>query len=185
MNLENRPELNQLKSKSINLNSIWRKLEQTGFKFYCVSCHRERHLAVPARVGTPQFYFHVLVATAFLMLVFWPLFHAKGVVLLVPIWGAFEALYRMKFRSMLVCPDCDFDPVLYLVNPDKAVIQVENVWRKKFEERGYPFPERKRQGRVAPAVVPQQPVAEAEATVEVTPGTAELSQNNPLPSQTA
>lgn len=132
--------------KSINLNSIWKKLERTGFKFYCVSCHKERHLSVPARAGSFPFYMHVVMTTAFLMLITWPLFHLKGMVLAVPVLGAFEMLYRIKMRAALVCPDCDFDPVLYLVDRDKAVQRVETVWRKKFEEKGYPFPERKRNG---------------------------------------
>ena len=145
------------KKKSINLNSIWKKLERTGFKFYCVSCHKERHIEVPARAGSFQFYFHAGVTTAFMMLITWPIFHWKGVVLLVPVLGIFEGLYRMKMRSVLVCPDCDFDPILYMVDPDKAAQQVENVWRKKFEEKGYPFPERKFKNgkRIPPKAQPQ------------------------------
>lgn len=134
--------------RSVNLNSIWKKLERTGFRFYCVSCHRERLLAVPARAGSFQFNIHVLVTTAFLMLVTWPLFHFKGVVLFIPIWAAFEGFYRMKMRSVLVCPDCDFDPVLYMVDRDQAVQKVEDVWRRKFEKMGHPFPERKRNGQL-------------------------------------
>lgn len=142
--------------KSINLNSIWKKLERTGFRFYCVSCNRERLLSVPARAGSFQSYVHVTVTTAFLMLITWPLFHFKGVVLFIPVWAAFETLYRMKMRAALVCPDCDFDPVLFMVDRDQAVQKVEDVWRRKFEEKGYPFPEHKKNGQLR-----RKPIAEA------------------------
>lgn len=62
------------------------------------------------------------------MLVTWPLFHFKGVVLFIPIWAAFEGFYRIKDAFCFgVCPDCDFDPVLYMVDRDQAVQKVEDV----------------------------------------------------------
>ena len=129
---------------SSKVNTIWKKIEDSGFRFYCVGCNRERRLAPPAKVGSPKFFGHILLTTAFLTMLAWPIFQFKGMgVFLIPVGIAFEAFYRMKMRSNLVCPDCSFDPILYLVDREKAVLQVENVWRKKFEEKGFPFPDRK------------------------------------------
>ena len=70
-------------------------------------------------------------------------------VLAVPVGLFFEAFYRLKMRAALVCRECKFDPILYLVDRGKAVQQVELRWREKFEEKGIPYPEKKR-ARVQP-----------------------------------
>lgn len=126
------------------IKSYVSKLEKTGFRFFCVGCHRERLLSVPAKVGSFQFYLHSLVATGFLMIVTWPIFNWKGLVWAVPVLLVMEFVYRIKLRSVLVCPDCKFDPILYLVDRDKAVRQVDEAWRKKFEIQGIPYPERRK-----------------------------------------
>lgn len=126
------------------VSSYLKKLEATGFKFYCVGCHRERLISVPAKAGSVQFYIHALLSTGFLMLITWPFFNWKGIVWALPVLLALEFFYRLKMRSILVCPDCQFDPILYMVNRDKAVHQVDEAWRKKFEIHGIPYPERRK-----------------------------------------
>ena len=128
--------------------SLWKKIEQAGFKFYCVGCNRERRLNPPARIGSPLFYFQILLSTAILTVITYPWFGLKGVALFViPVGMVFETLYRMKMRAAIVCPDCEFDPVLYLVDKKKAAQQVEQVWRKKFEQRGLEYPDKNNQKR--------------------------------------
>lgn len=68
----------------------------------------------------------------------------KGLVAwFIPVAMAFEVIYRLRMRAALVCPDCQFDPILYLVDRKKAVHQVEAAWRQRFKASGFPFPERK------------------------------------------
>lgn len=69
----------------------------------------------------------------------------------VPFWAIFEAIYRMRMRDALVCDECGFDPVLFLVDNKKAAKAVEAHWRKRFEQRGLPYPEKK------PSGIPQTP----------------------------
>jgi hypothetical protein len=137
--------------KSPSVLSFYQSIEKNGCRFYCVSCHKERHLTSPARVGSAQFYFHVVLTTGALMAVTWPWFGIKGIVMMVPVLAGFEILYRLKMRAALQCPDCSFDPILYLVDRAKAVQQVEEVWRKKFAQHGLPYPERRRT-KLAPTV---------------------------------
>ncbi len=85
-----------------------------------------------------------MLTTGALMAVTWPWFGIKGIVMMVPVLAGFEILYRLKMRAALQCPDCSFDPILYLVDRAKAVQQVEEVWRKKFAQHGLPYPERRR-----------------------------------------
>jgi len=123
--------------------SIWKKIEASGFKFYCVGCNRERRIHPPAKIGSPLFFFQIVLTSAALTAAIYPWFGFKGFAFLViPVGIVFESFYRMKMRAALVCPDCEFDPILYLVDRKKAAHQVERVWRKKFETMGLPFPDK-------------------------------------------
>jgi hypothetical protein len=86
------------------------------------------------------------MTTAFLTVLAYPWLHWKGfLAFLIPAAVILEGLYRMRMRACLVCPDCNFDPILYMVNRNKAVRQVEETWRKKFEKSGIPYPDSKKQ----------------------------------------
>ncbi|MBS1958515.1 MAG: hypothetical protein JST80_03500 [Bdellovibrionales bacterium] len=144
-------------TKSLS-KSLWRQIEQAGFNFYCVGCNRERRLSAPAKIGSKQFYFHIVIATAFMSVLTWKWMEWKGLVAwAIPVAILFEGVYRLRMRAALVCPDCQFDPILYLVNRKKAVHQVEVAWRHRFEKKGVPFPERKYQQKAASAQNPSAP----------------------------
>jgi hypothetical protein len=130
-------------TKSLS-KSLWRQIEQQGFNFYCVGCNRQRRLSAPAKIGSAQFYLHIAIATSFVSLLTWKWMEWKGLVAwFIPVAIAFEVFYRVRMRAALVCPDCQFDPILYLVDRKRAVNQVEVAWRQKFEKNGFPYPERK------------------------------------------
>lgn len=59
-----------------------------------------------------------------------------------PFWILFEFFYRARTRVALSCPHCGFDPYLYLADAQWARDEMETYWRKKFEEKGTPFPEK-------------------------------------------
>jgi hypothetical protein len=133
-----------MQSSHHSIQSFWKKIEAAGFKFYCVSCSKERRVSPPAKIGSLKFFGHILISTAFATLLTWHWLNWKGFVFFaIPVGLVFETVYRLKMRATLVCPDCSFDPILYLVNRDQAVAQVEQAWRKKFEEKGLPYPEKK------------------------------------------
>lgn len=126
-------------------DTVYKKAQHQGFKFYCVSCNRERRQAPPSKVGSLRFFGHIILTTLFLTVLAYPWLHWKGFFAFsIPVGLVFEGIYRMKMRASLVCPDCNFDPILYMVDRDKAVRQVEETWRKKFEQSGIPYPERKK-----------------------------------------
>ena len=133
------------KNRRQDVSQFLKTIEKQGFRFFCVSCKRERRQAPPSQVGSPQFFAHVLLTTAFFTLLGWPWMGIKGAfAFLIPVGLVMEAVYRLKMRAVLVCPDCQFDPILYLVDRNRAVKQVEEAWRKKFMEKGLPFPEKAR-----------------------------------------
>lgn len=65
------------------------------------------------------------------MLITWPWFSWKGIVLFVPLWAIFELVYLSFLRSALVCKNCGFDPYLAKSNPEKAAQAV----KKHYEDR--------------------------------------------------
>ena len=138
------------KSRKSEIQIALQNLEKPGFRFFCAGCNRERKIAPPAKAGSPRFFAHVAIATAFFSLLFWPWMGAKGLLaFVIPVGLVMEAVYRIKMRAALECPDCRFDPILYLSDPQRAVKQVEEAWRKKFTEKGIPFPENPRTSRVS------------------------------------
>ena len=134
-----------LKPVTPTIQQLYKKVESPGFNFYCVGCNRQRRHSTPTRVGSAAFFTQIAITTAFLSMLTWPWLHFKGLfAFVIPVGLVLEGLSRMKTRAALVCPDCCFDPILYLSNRDKAVRQVEASWRKKFEEKGLSYPQSKK-----------------------------------------
>jgi hypothetical protein len=138
------------RSRKSGIHIALRNLEKPGFRFFCAGCGRERKLAPPAKAGSLRFFAHVVIATGFFSLLSWPWMGFKGLLAwVIPVGFVMEALHRLKMRSALECPDCRFDPFLYLSDQKRAVSQVEDAWRKKFKEKGIPFPENPRASRIS------------------------------------
>jgi hypothetical protein len=74
------------------------------------------------------------------MIATWKWMSWKGIVSFVPFWTIFELGYRWKMRAALGCPQCGFDPYLFLVDAKWARKEIEAHWRKKFAEKGIPYP---------------------------------------------
>jgi hypothetical protein len=141
----------------ISIQQIYKKIENQGSKFFCVGCNRERRHTWPAKVGSAKFFMHIALTTAFLSVLTWPWMHVKGIyAFIIPVGLGFELFYRMKMRAALVCPDCHFDPLLFLSDRPKALQQVEEAWRAKFTEKNLPFPERRASPRVSKKPPPSE-----------------------------
>jgi hypothetical protein len=94
------------------------------------------------------------------MLATWSWFEWKGIVSFLPLWTLFEVIYRARVRAALACGHCGFDPYLYLIDVPRAREVVENHWRKKFAEKGIPYPE-KNGGKAAASAPAAAPAAGA------------------------
>ena len=93
--------------------------------------------------GRPIHFAQVGITTVVLaigMNALWPWIGVKALVAFVPLWIAFEVIYRAKVRASVVCRKCGFDPVLYLSDVDRTREAIRDHWRKRFEEKGIPFP---------------------------------------------
>src|SRR5208283_1586077 len=120
---------------------FWKEKGSKPYAFLCPLCTSKRKIPYQPR-PTVRHYVQIGLTAACLMLLTWPLFGWKGIVSFVPIWTIFEVLYRGRVRGALLCPHCGFDPYLYMVDIKRARAEVEAHWRKKFAEKGVPFPEK-------------------------------------------
>jgi hypothetical protein len=121
--------------------SLWKERDGNVWSFFCPLCRANRKVPFRSRPGGFKQTFQIGVTAAFFTLVTWNWFDWKGIVSFVPLWAIFEAVYRTRTRAHLNCPHCGFDPYLYLVDIKKARREIEDHWRKKFAEKGIPFPE--------------------------------------------
>jgi hypothetical protein len=120
--------------------SLWKGDHSSGWSFYCPLCRSNRRVA---HQPTPnrRHYLQLALTTVALTAALWPVFSWKGFVCFVPLTVAFEVIYRSRARVALNCPHCGFDPYLYLVDTKRARAEIEAHWRKKFSEKGIPYPE--------------------------------------------
>jgi hypothetical protein len=139
------------------LKSIWREPKSRSWSFYCPLCKVSRKMPHHPKPGGPRHFIQVSLTAAVFTIACWSWFSWKGLVAFVPFWIAFEVAFRMRVRAALVCSQCGFDPFLYLSDEDRARRAIEEHWRRKFAEKGMPYP-----GEEPPARVESAPV-EAEA----------------------
>ena len=121
--------------------SFWRDRATKAWSFICPHCSTPRKIPYQPR-PTPMHYVQIGLTAAFFTLLTWHWFSWKGMVSFIPLWTAFEAIYRGKVRAAMYCSNCGFDPYLYLVDVKRARTQIETHWRGKFAEKGIPYPEK-------------------------------------------
>lgn len=109
--------------------------------FFCPLCRTNRVVTLKPKFGTPRHWLQLGITAATFTAVCWPLFSWKGVVSFFLFWAIFELAYRLRVRAELSCRQCGFDPYLYLTDIPRARKEIEAHWRRKFAEKGIPFPE--------------------------------------------
>lgn len=124
--------------------SIWKERFNQNFHFFCPKCTSPRRIGMHPKPGQPIHFAQVGITAIFIAMAiahFLPWMGARGLVSFIPLWIGFEFIYRGRVRAKVICAKCGFDPVLYLVDSGQARDAINDHWRKKFEERGVPFPE--------------------------------------------
>lgn len=124
--------------------SIWRERYTKNFSFYCPMCTVPRRIGMHPKPGQPIHFAQVGITAILISALsahFLPWIGWKAIVSFVPLWIGFETVYRAKIRASVACGQCGFDPFLYLADTKMARTAVRDHWRKKFEEKGIPFPE--------------------------------------------
>ncbi len=112
------------------------------WSFFCPLCAVSRRITGSAQPGQPMHYVQVGLCALMFTLATFKWFQFKGMVSFLPMWIIFEVAYRTRVRARVRCPDCGFDPVLCLSDVDRARKEVEDHWKRKFAEKGIPFPDK-------------------------------------------
>lgn len=129
---------------------FWKEKGTKPYAFICPLCTSKRKIAYQPQ-PTRRHYVQIALTAACFTLLSWPIFGWKGIVSFIPLWTLFEVLYRGRVRGALLCPHCGFDPYLYMVDVKRARVEVESHWRKKFADKGIPYPEKPKDTRpIAP-----------------------------------
>lgn len=123
----------------MNVKSYWNRRRPDVFDYFCAQCRSPRRSLQRPR-PTPRNYAQVALTVVCFMLATWSWFGWKGVVAFVPFWIAFEVGFRIRTRAAAQCDKCGFDPFLYKVDVGWARREIEQHWRRKFAEKGIPFP---------------------------------------------
>lgn len=134
--------LGRLHRDDLKIKSFWKEKRTDLWSFYCPLCTSPRKVSYRPQPGGAWQVAQVASTAVFFTLVCWSYFSWKGLISFFPFWTLFEIIYRARVRAALNCPHCGFDPYLYLTDVPKARQEVENHWRKKFAEKGIPFPEK-------------------------------------------
>lgn len=142
-----KPHMQRAKLEPLDLDheqikSLWKSRYRDIWQFYCPQCRAPRRVPYRPRPGGVRQVSQVVITAVFFTLVTWNWFGWKGMVSFLPFWTIFEAVYRSRVRAALSCPQCGFDPYLYLVDVERARREIEGHWRRKFAEKGIPFPEK-------------------------------------------
>lgn len=111
------------------MKSLWR--EKTYYEFFCPLCRSERRISLTPNPWSPKNITRVGIATALLALLTWQWLGGWGALFFLPVWTAYETLYRLKVRKLLTCDSCGLDPILYLADVKRARAGVENHFKSK------------------------------------------------------
>lgn len=135
-NKRDRPQQDMLKAAG---KSLYQDRNRRNYAFICPLCTSPRKIKYSPQ-PTASHFLQIALTSVFFTLVCWNLFSWKGIVSFLPFWVIFEVIYRSRVRVALACEQCGFDPVLYLVDVDRARGEVDKHWRAKFAEKGIPYP---------------------------------------------
>jgi len=120
--------------------SLWKEKQVDVWSFYCPQCSSLRKVESAKRPGKKHFFQIALITTVFMQLT-WSVLSWKGIVIFLPLWFFFEVFFRIRLRALLSCTHCGFDPYLYLVDVKSARKEIDQHWRRIFQDRGVPFPD--------------------------------------------
>lgn len=127
-------------------------------KFFCPLCKTERAFTVGHRL-TLKHYLQIMIVTAFVSLLLYPLMGFEGLFSFFAVWAGFEIGIRASFRKEIPCPHCGFDASWYKKDITVAKKLVDEFWAtRKIEEGENGAPEDPDSGVVA-SQIPESPAA--------------------------
>lgn len=105
-------------------------MAKTSEKIFCAFCKLERRHYAKKHLNSSNVLLSLLTSML-LMFVIWNQFNPFVIVIFVLCLALAEIFIKFRWRLSANCPYCNFDPVLYKTNPDKAcqkvIYKLENL----------------------------------------------------------
>ena len=134
-----------VKPMTVNFKkSMWQGGPSQLWSFICPLCRANRKVPFQPKLGGKWRVFQIALTALMFMVLTWRWFSWRGIASFVPLWTVFEVVYRLRMRAALGCDQCGFDPYLFAVDPERARQEIDAHWRRKFAEKGIPYPEPKK-----------------------------------------
>ncbi|MBL6988439.1 MAG: hypothetical protein ISR65_01600 [Bacteriovoracaceae bacterium] len=106
------------------------KYKKVSSYFFCPLCRCERAFTRSPRLSKMN-YVHILLTTAILVLILYPIMQYRALIVFFVVWGGFELVIRALFRKEIPCPYCGFDASWYKRDIKKTRQLVKEFWDKK------------------------------------------------------
>ncbi len=105
------------------------------WRYFCPFCGAPRRLVGSGPRVQRRHVVQVALTSAVAASLLWPLLQWRGLFLFFPFWMVFEVFHRLRVRAQLECPQCGFDPALFLADQQRARLQMRAFWEKKLAGR--------------------------------------------------
>jgi len=103
---------------------------------YCAFCRRPRKAYVKRHLAWTDV-MSCVALTALSTAVIWRGVSPKAILILVSVLIVAEMIVQLRWRMSMPCPNCGFDPLLYVRNPDLAARQVRRFYEQRRERADF------------------------------------------------
>lgn len=109
------------------------KVKNANKNFLCALCKSPRQMKY-AKNLTEFNYIQIVLLSAFLSWLLYPVMGLKALSLVLVIWPIFEVTNKMLYRREIPCPYCGFDATWYRRDVKVAKRKVEDFWKERLPE---------------------------------------------------
>lgn len=106
------------------------KVKKASSNFICPLCSAPREMRYKKNLNEKQ-YIQIIVLSASLGWLLFPLMGVKSLALLFVVWIGFEVVNKLLYRKEIACPYCGFDATWYKRDVRVAKRKVEEFWKEK------------------------------------------------------
>ena len=106
------------------------RMKNPVLRFFCALCRSERELTRRSKLSGFQV-LQILLISSIAVLISFPFFGVKSLVLIPIVWAIFEGIHKINFRKEIPCPYCGFDATWYKKDVKVARRNVEEFWHSE------------------------------------------------------
>ncbi len=114
-------------------NKRFYKVKNPNRKFLCALCRAPREMRYSKYLSGKN-YLQMIILSVALSCVSFPLFKAKVIFLIFPVWLIWELVNKMLYRKEIPCPYCGFDATWYRRDVNVANQKVKEFWQQNYPD---------------------------------------------------